>query len=158
MTADTHESASDRVAEAVAGTDAELIVMVQGDEPMTHPEMIDAAVEPFRHDPQLGCVNLVRAIDNKADFYDVNTIKVVMNQQGRRSLYVATTDTDCPVFVSTRFYACIRLQTGMHYSIPARNIARFRPTAFHSAGAAGIRRHATVAGARISSEDGENEV
>ena len=82
MTADTHERASDRVAEAAAGLDAELIVMVQGDEPMTHPEMIDAAVEPFRHDPLLGCVNLVRAIDNKADFYDVNTIKVVMNQQG----------------------------------------------------------------------------
>ncbi|WP_090907992.1 3-deoxy-manno-octulosonate cytidylyltransferase [Nitrosospira sp. Nsp13] len=81
MTADTHERASDRVAEAAAGIDAELIVMVQGDEPMTHPEMIDTAVEPFRHDPQLGCVNLVRSIDNKADFYDVNTIKVVMNQQ-----------------------------------------------------------------------------
>lgn len=81
MTADTHERASDRVAEAAAEIDAELIVMVQGDEPMTHPEMIDAAVEPFRHDPLLGCVNLVRAIDNKADFYDVNTIKVIMNQQ-----------------------------------------------------------------------------
>ncbi len=54
MTADTHERASDRVAEAVAGIDAELIVMVQGDEPMTHPEMIDAAVEPFRHDPRAG--------------------------------------------------------------------------------------------------------
>ena len=82
MTADTHERASDRVAEAVAGIDAELIVMVQGDEPMTHPEMINAAVEPFRHDPLLGCVNLMRAIDDKADFYDVNTIKVVVNQQG----------------------------------------------------------------------------
>ena len=82
MTADTHERASDRVAEAVAGLDAELIVMVQGDEPMTHPEMIDAAVEPFRQDPRLGCVNLVRAIENKADFHDFNTIKVVMNQQG----------------------------------------------------------------------------
>lgn len=82
MTADTHERASDRVAEAVAGIDAELVVMVQGDEPMTHPEMIDSAVEPFRHDPQLGCVNLVRSIDNEADFKDFNTIKVVMNQQG----------------------------------------------------------------------------
>src|SRR3982751_1417792 len=82
MTADTHERASDRVAEAVAGTDAELIVMVQGDEPMTHPEMVDAAVVPFQSDPQLGCVNLVRTIDNKADFHDPNTIKVVMNQQG----------------------------------------------------------------------------
>jgi 3-deoxy-manno-octulosonate cytidylyltransferase (CMP-KDO synthetase) len=82
MTADTHERASDRVAEAVAEIEAELIVMVQGDEPMTHPEMIDAAVEPFRHDPELGCVNLMRSIDNKADFYDFNTIKVVTNQRG----------------------------------------------------------------------------
>jgi 3-deoxy-manno-octulosonate cytidylyltransferase (CMP-KDO synthetase) len=83
MTADTHERASDRVAEAVAGTDAELIVMVQGDEPMTHPEMIDAAIAPFQHDPELGCVNLVRAIDNLADFRDFNTIKVVMDQSGQ---------------------------------------------------------------------------
>jgi 3-deoxy-manno-octulosonate cytidylyltransferase (CMP-KDO synthetase) len=82
MTADTHERASDRVAEAVAGTDAELIVMVQGDEPMTRPEMIDAAIEPFQHDPELGCVNLVHPIDNQADFHDFNTIKVVMDQRG----------------------------------------------------------------------------
>jgi 3-deoxy-manno-octulosonate cytidylyltransferase (CMP-KDO synthetase) len=82
MTADTHERASDRVAEAVAGTDAELIVMVQGDEPMTRPEMIDTAIEPFQYDPELGCVNLMRPIDNQADLYDFNTIKVVMDQRG----------------------------------------------------------------------------
>lgn len=80
MTSDSHERASDRVAEAIADIDAELIVMVQGDEPMTHPDMIDAAVAPFHNDPQLGCVNLVRKIDNAADFQDANTIKVVMNQ------------------------------------------------------------------------------
>ncbi|SFE72812.1 3-deoxy-manno-octulosonate cytidylyltransferase [Nitrosomonas sp. Nm166] len=82
MTADTHERASDRVAEAVTHIDADLIVMVQGDEPMTHPDMIDTAVAPFRDDLQLGCVNLVRRIDQEADYLDTNTIKVVMNQQG----------------------------------------------------------------------------
>lgn len=82
MTADTHERASDRVAEAITHLDAELIVMVQGDEPMTHPDMIDSAVEPFNHDPELGCVNLVRRIENESDFRDTNTIKVVMNQKG----------------------------------------------------------------------------
>lgn len=80
MTSDSHERASDRVAEAIADIDAELIVMVQGDEPMTHPDMIDAAVAPFHNDPQLGCVNLVSKIDNETDFRDANTIKVVMNQ------------------------------------------------------------------------------
>jgi 3-deoxy-manno-octulosonate cytidylyltransferase (CMP-KDO synthetase) len=88
MTSDVHERASDRVAEAIAGLDAELIVMVQGDEPMTRPEMIDLAVDPFRHDPQLGCVNLVRPIDNTDDFYDFNTIKVVMNQKDE-ALYMS---------------------------------------------------------------------
>lgn len=82
MTASTHERASDRVAEAAAQVDAGLIVMVQGDEPMTHPDMIDTAIAPFRDDPELGCVNLLRKIDNKTDFLDPNTIKVVMNQQG----------------------------------------------------------------------------
>ena len=82
MTARTHERASDRVAEAVTNIDAELIVMVQGDEPMTHPDMIDTAVAPFQNDPKLNCVNLVRSIDKEEDFYNVNTIKVIMNQQG----------------------------------------------------------------------------
>jgi len=89
MTADTHERASDRVAEAVTHLpDAELIVMVQGDEPMTHPNMIDTAVAPFRNDPELGCVNLVRKIDHESDYHDFNTIKVVMNQQNN-ALYMS---------------------------------------------------------------------
>ncbi|MEQ1721030.1 MAG: 3-deoxy-manno-octulosonate cytidylyltransferase [Nitrosomonas sp.] len=81
MTSDAHERASDRVAEAVEKLDADLIVMVQGDEPMTHPDMIDAAIAPFENNPGLGCVNLVRKIDNEADYMDFNTIKVVMNRQ-----------------------------------------------------------------------------
>ncbi|HQU97845.1 MAG TPA: 3-deoxy-manno-octulosonate cytidylyltransferase [Nitrosomonas sp.] len=88
MTADTHERASDRVAEAVEKLDADLIVMVQGDEPMTHPDMIDTAVAPFNNDPKLGCVNLVRKIDNEADYMDFNTIKVVMNQRNE-ALYMS---------------------------------------------------------------------
>ncbi|WP_295626278.1 3-deoxy-manno-octulosonate cytidylyltransferase [uncultured Nitrosomonas sp.] len=89
MTADTHERASDRVAEAVIQIpDADLIVMVQGDEPMTHPDMIDTAVAPFRNDPELGCVNLVRKIDHEPDYHDFNTIKVVMNQQNN-ALYMS---------------------------------------------------------------------
>jgi 3-deoxy-manno-octulosonate cytidylyltransferase (CMP-KDO synthetase) len=82
MTANTHERASDRVAEATAEIDADLIVMVQGDEPMTHPKMIDTAVAPFESDLQLDCVNLVKSIDNEVDFYSTNTIKVIMNQRG----------------------------------------------------------------------------
>ncbi|WP_300088875.1 3-deoxy-manno-octulosonate cytidylyltransferase [uncultured Nitrosomonas sp.] len=87
MTSDSHERASDRIAEAVAHTDADLIIMVQGDEPMVLPSMIDAAVAPFHHDPKLECVNLTRRIDDEADFRSPNTIKVVMDQQGN-ALYM----------------------------------------------------------------------
>lgn len=106
MTADTHERASDRVAEAIADIDAELVVMVQGDEPMTHPDMIDAAVAPFQNDPQLGCVNLFRKIDHEADFLDPNTIKVVMNQQGD-AIYMSRQPIPTPVksgFAQTTAY------------------------------------------------------
>ena len=44
MTSDRHERASDRIAEAASGIEADVIVMVQGDEPMVHPDMIEAAV------------------------------------------------------------------------------------------------------------------
>lgn len=82
MTADTHERASDRIAEAAEQIDADLIVMVQGDEPMVHPAMIDTAVAPFREDTTLKCVNLTHRIDTEADFRNPNTIKVVMDLNG----------------------------------------------------------------------------
>ncbi|MDT8364519.1 MAG: 3-deoxy-manno-octulosonate cytidylyltransferase [Nitrosomonas sp.] len=87
MTSDRHERASDRIAEAAAQIEADLIVMVQGDEPMVHPSMIDAAIAPFHDDPQPACVNLMRRIDNEDDFRNPNTIKVVMDNRGN-ALYM----------------------------------------------------------------------
>ena len=81
MTSDRHERASDRVAEAAVGIDADIIVMVQGDEPMVHPDMIEAAVAPMRQNSDIACVNLKRKIDDEADFNDRNTIKVVTDSQ-----------------------------------------------------------------------------
>lgn len=82
MTASTHERASDRVAEAVQAMDVDIVVMVQGDEPLVHPDMIDLAVQPMVADPDLGCVNLARAISDPMEFNDPNTIKVVMDRNG----------------------------------------------------------------------------
>jgi 3-deoxy-manno-octulosonate cytidylyltransferase (CMP-KDO synthetase) len=80
MTSPSHERASDRVAEAAQHLQADIIVMVQGDEPMTVPEMIDDAVAPVLNDPKVGCVNLVKRINGEEEYLDRNTIKVVMNQ------------------------------------------------------------------------------
>jgi 3-deoxy-manno-octulosonate cytidylyltransferase (CMP-KDO synthetase) len=48
MTAPTHERASDRVAEAAVDLDVDVVVMIQGDEPMTHPQMIEDSLAPFQ--------------------------------------------------------------------------------------------------------------
>jgi 3-deoxy-manno-octulosonate cytidylyltransferase (CMP-KDO synthetase) len=77
MTSESHDRASDRVAEAVQDLDADVIVMVQGDEPMIYPDMIDAAIGPFLGENGPGCVNLSRRLDNLDDYMNPDTIKVV---------------------------------------------------------------------------------
>ena len=79
MTSPTHERASDRVAEAAEQIEADIVVMIQGDEPMITPAMISAAVTPLLADLSVGCVNLVHRITKRHDYLDPNTIKVVMD-------------------------------------------------------------------------------
>ena len=81
MTAKTHERATDRIAEAASKAAADVYVMVQGDEPMVTPEMIDKSLEPFR-DPAVVCVNLAAPIRSEEEFLDPNTIKVVTGRSG----------------------------------------------------------------------------
>jgi 3-deoxy-manno-octulosonate cytidylyltransferase (CMP-KDO synthetase) len=83
MTSARHQRASDRVAEAAKNFSADIIVMVQGDEPMTYPEMIEQSIAPFREgDPDIACVNLTARITSETEFENPNTIKVVMDSAG----------------------------------------------------------------------------
>ena len=82
MTSPEHQRASDRVAEATQRLDADIVVMVQGDEPMTMPEMVDQAVAPMLDDSLVQCVNLVKRIEIEEEFLNPNTIKVVMDREG----------------------------------------------------------------------------
>ena len=82
MTSRSHERASDRVAEAAEQLDADVVVMIQGDEPMIEPSMIDDALRPMFEDPSIGCVNLARRIVRPEEYADPNTIKVVTNVHG----------------------------------------------------------------------------
>ncbi|MGD8990755.1 MAG: 3-deoxy-manno-octulosonate cytidylyltransferase [Desulfobacterales bacterium] len=89
MTSAAHERASDRVSEAAGGLDANVIVMVQGDEPMTLPKMIEEALAPFLgNDEEVSCVNLTARIKSQKEFEDPNTIKVVMDRDGH-ALYMS---------------------------------------------------------------------
>jgi len=83
MTSADHARASDRVAEAVAQDDADIVVMIQGDEPLILPEMIEAAVEPMLRDTSIHCVNLAGRILSESELADRNTIKLVASPNGR---------------------------------------------------------------------------
>ena len=83
MTGDQHERASDRCAEALLKLEQansvkyDIVVMVQGDEPMTHPDMIAEALQPLLEDSAVQVVNLLGKIKDTAEFEDRNCIKVV---------------------------------------------------------------------------------
>ncbi len=79
MTSADHERATDRVAEAADKLPADIVVMIQGDEPMITPEMISLAVNPMLQDSSIECINLARRIEAREDYINRNTIKVVMN-------------------------------------------------------------------------------
>jgi len=87
MTGTQHERASDRCAEALRILETEdgivydIVVMVQGDEPMIHPDMISEAVDPMLRDSSLQVVNLLGKIESTAEFEDRNCIKVVCDLQ-----------------------------------------------------------------------------
>ena len=82
MTSDQHQRASDRIAEAAEELEADIVVLIQGDEPMVVPEMIDSALAPMLNDPAVACVNLAKRIESEEEYRDPNTIKVVMDLKG----------------------------------------------------------------------------
>ena len=83
MTSAAHERASDRVAEACERLEADVAVMVQGDEPMVQPGMIAATAQPLLENPRIDCVNLAASIRTETESLDPNTIKVVISRSGQ---------------------------------------------------------------------------
>lgn len=87
MTGNEHERATDRCAEALVAlerannTTYDIVVMVQGDEPMTHPDMIAEAVQPLIDHPDVQVTNLLGKIKDAVEFEDRNCIKVVCDLQ-----------------------------------------------------------------------------
>ncbi|MDX1737079.1 MAG: 3-deoxy-manno-octulosonate cytidylyltransferase [Alphaproteobacteria bacterium] len=80
MTANTHERCTDRVAEAMQSLDGDIVVIVQGDEPMLMPDVLDRLVEPFFQDPSVYCTNIVSRIQTQEDFEDVDVVKALLSE------------------------------------------------------------------------------
>jgi 3-deoxy-manno-octulosonate cytidylyltransferase (CMP-KDO synthetase) len=86
MTSPAHQRATDRVAEAAGTTGGDIVIVIQGDEPLIHPEMIEAAVKPVAEDGSIFCSNLIERIHTVEEFENPNTIKVTMDNN-RNALY-----------------------------------------------------------------------
>lgn len=82
MTANAHVRCTDRVEEAAANIEGDIIIIVQGDEPLLDPVAIDNLVKPMLEDDNIECVNLLSVIDDKDDLKNVDIVKAVLNNSG----------------------------------------------------------------------------
>jgi 3-deoxy-manno-octulosonate cytidylyltransferase (CMP-KDO synthetase) len=82
MTRSDHASGTDRVAEVASAEDAEIIVNIQGDEPLIDPAAIDAAILPLAHEPGIVMATLKKRIEDPDEIANPNVVKVVTDHAG----------------------------------------------------------------------------
>ena len=82
MTSKEHKSGTDRVAEVAERIDADIIVNVQGDEPLISPEAIEQAVMPLVENKKIRMSTLMTKITKEAEYNDHNIVKVVTDKEG----------------------------------------------------------------------------
>ena len=97
MTSKKHKRASDRCYEALIKiekrnkTKYQIMVMVQGDEPMVDPDMINEAVKPMLKEKKIQIVNLMSKINSQQEFQDPNTIKVLTDKNSNAIYFSRST-------------------------------------------------------------------
>jgi 3-deoxy-manno-octulosonate cytidylyltransferase (CMP-KDO synthetase) len=80
MTRRDHLSGTDRVAEVASADSAEVVVNVQGDEPLIDPSAIDAAILPLLNEPSIPMGTLKKRIEDRSEVDDPNVVKVVTDR------------------------------------------------------------------------------
>jgi 3-deoxy-manno-octulosonate cytidylyltransferase (CMP-KDO synthetase) len=79
MTSQNHQSGTDRIAEAVANIEAEIIINIQGDEPMLEPKMIDDLISVF-DDKTVKIATLASTVIAEDDYMNLNTVKIKIDK------------------------------------------------------------------------------
>jgi 3-deoxy-manno-octulosonate cytidylyltransferase (CMP-KDO synthetase) len=79
LTSTKHNSGTDRIAEAVGHTDAEIIINVQGDEPQIDPDHIDYLAQLLQDNPEASMATLATGFASREQIADPNVVKVVVS-------------------------------------------------------------------------------
>lgn len=139
MTSATHASGTDRLAElaAIEGwPEADIVVNVQGDEPLIPPALISQVAALLDSDPDAAIATLASPIESLEEFLDPNAVKVVADPRGR-ALYFSrapvpwSRDGAAAGLPSQRVFAGARRHIGIYaYRVGAlRRLAFLPPTA-----------------------------
>jgi len=83
LTSPDHSSGTDRIAEVAGQVDADILVNLQGDEPLIDPRTIDATIQPLLEDPDLVMATARHLIKDPGQIANPNVVKVVCDGQGR---------------------------------------------------------------------------
>jgi 3-deoxy-manno-octulosonate cytidylyltransferase (CMP-KDO synthetase) len=112
MTSSKHSTGTDRVAEAVEHLDADVVVNIQGDEPLMDPILIDECLSPFHRTPPAQIATVMKLVRDESAYADPAVVKVVLDLEGRalyfsRSLlpYPRNRTNDFRVFEHIGIYA-----------------------------------------------------
>ncbi len=81
MTAQDHESGTDRIAEAVANISTQVVVNIQGDEPLIDPDVIDRLAQVLLEDKSLLMATVIKRIIKEEEFINPNVVKAVVDRQ-----------------------------------------------------------------------------
>jgi len=82
MTLPDHPSGTDRVAEIASAESCDIVVNIQGDEPLIDPDAIDAAILPMTHDDDIQMATLKKRIVDPREIADPNVVKVITDLNG----------------------------------------------------------------------------
>ena len=82
MTDPAHTSGTERVAEAVRDLEADLVVNIQGDEPLLDSSIIDECLRPLKKDSEAQMSTVVRKIQ-ESSYQDAAVVKVVIDLSGK---------------------------------------------------------------------------
>ncbi len=82
MTSPHHKSGTDRIAEVAKSLDIDVVVNVQGDEPLISPDSIESAIKPFFNDKDIVMTTLKTKIQSEEELFNPNVVKVVCDKKG----------------------------------------------------------------------------